>query len=66
MDQELIQKFEEQSKKLDVIEQSVKKIRSYLFWTFVISIVVFVVPLIGLAIVIPRVLDTLLKGYGSI
>ena len=66
MDQELVQKFEEQGKKLDVIEQSVKKIRSYLFWTFVISIVVFVVPLIGLAIVIPRVLDTLLKGYGSI
>ena len=66
MDQELIQKFEEQSKKLDVIEQSVKKIRSYLFWTFVISIAVFVLPLIGLAIVVPRVLDTLLKGYGSI
>ena len=66
MDQELSQQLAEQSKKLDVIEQSVKKIRSYLFWTFVISIVVFVVPLIGLAIVVPRVLDTLLKGYGSI
>jgi len=66
MDQELVQKFEEQGKKLDAIEQSVKKIRSYLFWTFVISIVVFVLPLIGLAIVVPKVLDTLLKGYGSI
>ena len=62
----MVQKFEEQGKKLDAIEQSVKKIRSYLFWTFVISIVVFVLPLIGLAIVVPKVLDTLLKGYGSI
>lgn len=66
MDQELAQKFEEQGKKLDAIELSVKKIRSYLFWTFMISIIMFVLPLIGLLIVVPRVLDTLVKGYGSI
>ena len=57
MDQGMMQKLEEQGRKLDVIEQSVKKIRSYLFWTFAVSIALFVIPLIGLLLVIPRFLD---------
>ena len=57
MDQDLMQKLEEQSRKLDAIERSVKKIRSYLFWTFMASIIVFVLPLIGLLVVIPRFLE---------
>ena len=57
MDQDMMQKLEEQGRKLDAIEQSVKKIRSYLFWTFVGSILLFVLPLIGLLFVIPRFLD---------
>ena len=57
MDQDLMQKLEEQGKKLDAIERSVKKIRSYLFWTFMASIILFVLPLIGLLIAIPRFLD---------
>ena len=58
MDQDLIQKLEEQGRKLDAIEHSVKKIRSYLFWTFVASIILFVLPLIGLLIVVPQFLST--------
>ena len=57
MDQDMMQKLEEQGRKLDAIEQSVKKIRSYLFWTFMASIAFFVIPLIGLLFVIPRFLD---------
>ena len=57
MDQDMMQKLEEQGRKLDAIEQSVKKIRSYLFWTFTVSIALFVIPLIGLVFAIPRFLD---------
>ena len=57
MEQDLMQKLEEQGRKLDAIEQSVKKIRSYLFWTFMASIVLFVIPLIGLVFVIPQFLN---------
>ena len=57
MEQEISQKLEEQSRKLDAIEQSVKKIRSYLFWTFVGSVLLVILPLIGLLFVIPRFLD---------
>ena len=57
MDQDIMQKLEDQGKKLDAIEHSVKKIHSYLFWTFMASIIVFVLPLIGLMIAIPRFLN---------
>lgn len=57
MELELAQKLEEQGKKLDAIEKSVAKIRSYLFWTVMGSVILFVVPLLGLLVVIPRFLD---------
>ena len=57
MDQELAGKFEEQNRKLDAIELSVKKIRSYLFWTVMASVILFVLPLLGLLIAIPKFLD---------
>ncbi len=62
MDQELAGKFEEQNRKLDAIELSVKKIRSYLFWTMMASVILFILPLIGLLIVIPQ----FLKMYSSL
>lgn len=61
MDQELAQKLEEQGKKLDAINLSVKKIRSYLFWAFMSSLILFILPLIGLAFAIPQ----FLKIYSS-
>lgn len=57
MEPELAQKLEEQSRKLDAIEKSVTKIRSYLFWTAMASIILFVLPLLGLLFIIPRFLD---------
>ena len=65
MESEIIKKLEEQSRKLEVIEQSVRKIRSYLLWTFMISLVVFILPLIGLAIMVPRLLN-IYSSLGSL
>ncbi len=59
IDPELLARIEEQDKKLELIKQSVDKIRRYLFWTFVAGAVTFILPLIGLAIVIPYYLNTL-------
>jgi len=58
MDHDILQKFEEQNKKLDAIEKSVGKIHSYIFWGAVLSLALFVLPLIGLFFVVPRFLDT--------
>lgn len=49
-------------KKLDAIYVSVEKTRKYFKWTMIISIVVIVLPLIGLLFAIPA----FLKSFSSI
>jgi type II secretory pathway component PulF len=56
--QELIKKIEEMDEKIDKMFKTVEKLRKYFFWTGVITIVLFVVPLIGLIFVIPQFLST--------
>jgi len=57
MDQEILQKFDEQQKKLEQVYQSVERMRKYFLWTLIISVVVIVLPLIGLLLVIPQFLS---------
>lgn len=64
MDQEIQQKFEQQDKKLDAIYKSVEKMRKYFLWTLIVSIAVIVLPLIGLAIMIPWILNTYTSALG--
>ena len=45
--------------KIDAIYVSVEKTRKYFFWTMVVTLVLFVVPLIGLVFAIP----TFMSGY---
>ncbi|MDO8601663.1 MAG: hypothetical protein Q7R62_00820 [bacterium] len=48
--------------KLDAIYKSVEKTRKYFKWTLIVSIVVIVLPLIGLLFAIPA----FLKSFGSL
>ncbi len=57
MEEEILRKITEQEEKLEKIYRSVEKTRKYLFWSFIISIVVFVLPLIGLIVIIPWFLN---------
>ena len=57
MDQELLQKFEQQDKKLDAILKSTEKTRKYFLVLIIISIAVIILPLIGLLFAIPSFLD---------
>lgn len=59
MDEDIKKRLDEQDKKLEEIRIAVEKTRKYLFWTFVVSIAVIVLPLIGLIFVIPQFLSTL-------
>lgn len=52
------------SKRVDEIYISVEKTRRYFLWTLIITIVTIVLPLIGLAIVIPYFMKTLTSGLG--
>lgn len=54
----LLQKIEAQSGELAEIKKSLKKIQNYFLWTFIITILVVVLPALGLLIAIPKFLAT--------
>jgi hypothetical protein len=62
MEQEILKKIEEQDKKLEEIYRSVEKMRKYFLWTLIASLLVFILPLIGLLLVIPKFLSVYTGG----
>ncbi len=59
MEQEILKKLKEQELKIEAIWKSVEKTRKYFLFTMISSIVMVVLPLIGLLIAIPIMLNTL-------
>ena len=66
MEQELLNKLEEQSKKIDEIYISVEKTRKYFQWTLIITVVTIVLPIVVLIIMIPWLMSTLSSAYGGL
>lgn len=66
MDQELSARLDTQDRKLDTIYVSVEKTRKYFLWTLIASIVMFVLPLLGIMIAIPWLLSTLSGAYSGL
>ena len=58
MDPETSQKITALETKIDAIYVSVEKTRNYFKWTMIITIALFVLPLIGLLFAIPAFLTT--------
>jgi len=57
-EQEILNKLLEQEKKIDEIYVSVEKTRKYFLMIVVISVVAFLIPLIGLLFVLPSFLGS--------
>jgi type IV secretory pathway component VirB8 len=53
---------EDTKQKINAIYVSVEKTRRYFLWTLIITMVLFVLPLLGLAIILPRMLGALTGG----
>ncbi len=64
MEEEILKKIEKQDKKLEEIYRSVEKTRKYFLWTLIITLVVLVLPLVGLLLIIPRILSIYTGGLG--
>jgi len=62
MEEEILKKLELQEKKIDEMYLSIEKMRKYFLWTFIITIALVILPLIGLIFVIPQFLSTLEGG----
>ena len=60
------QKIEELDKKIDAIYKSVEKTRKYFLWTMIISVALFVLPLIGLMFAIPSFLQNYVGNINNI
>lgn len=63
--EELKNKLEAQEKMLLDIYVSVEKTRKYFMWTLIITIVMFVLPLIGMMIVVPPLLNSISTMYSG-
>lgn len=59
MDTQLLEKINALETKIDAIYVSTEKTRKYFLWTLIITVVLFILPLIGLVIAIPAYLSTL-------
>jgi len=66
-EQELEQKIDELTRKVDAVYVSAEKTRKYFLWTLIGSAALFIFPLIGLMFAIPQILSmtTSLSGLGS-
>jgi len=62
MEEEILKKIEMQDKKLEEIYRSVEKTRKYFLWTLIITLALFILPLIGLLLVIPKFLNIYTGG----
>jgi len=62
MDEELRQRLSVLEQKIDAMYASVEKLRKYFLWTLIITVVVMVLPLIGLIFALP----SFLSYYGDI
>ena len=66
MDQELQKKIDEQGIKIDAIYKSVEKTRKYFLVITWLSVILFVLPLIGLVFVLPSFLNNYVGSLNSI
>jgi len=66
MEQEILQKFEEQGEKIDKIYVSVEKTRKYFLWTMIITIATIVLPLLAMIVLIPWMLKIMSSAYGGL
>ena len=66
MEQDILEKFEAQEKKIDEIQKSIQGIKRYFLWMFILKMLLIVIPLIALAFAIPWLLNIYSSTYGSL
>ncbi|MEK7460284.1 MAG: hypothetical protein AAB628_01900 [Patescibacteria group bacterium] len=62
MEQEILNRIAKQEELLEKVYVSAEKTRIYFKWTLIASLVFFILPLIGLILVIPFFMSTMSSG----
>ncbi len=63
MDEDIKKRLDKQDEKLEKIYKYVRRINMYFLVSFISSILLIVLPLIGLAIILPKVIDTYMNAF---
>ncbi|MDD3498008.1 MAG: hypothetical protein PHH24_00690 [Candidatus Moranbacteria bacterium] len=66
MEESVLNKLENQEKKIDEIYKSVEKTRKYFLWTLIISAGAILIPLVGLMIIVPWFLKAISSAYSGL
>ena len=66
METEILNKVKELEAKIEKIYISVEKTRKYFQWTFIATIVFFILPLIVIAVILPSLMDSITNVYGGV
>lgn len=64
MDQELRDKLTTLEQKINATLTSAEKTRKYFLWTLIITVVVIVLPLVGIALLLPMLLSSITLPAG--
>ena len=59
MEEDVLKKLAELETKVDAVYKSAEKTRKYFLWTIIGSVVLFLLPLVGLIFIIPQFLSAL-------
>ena len=66
MEEEILQKIEEQNKKIDTLVQMVKKIHRYFVIIMWVTVALFILPLIAAMFIVPAFLNTYLGSFDGL
>jgi hypothetical protein len=67
MDTELKNRLDILEQKVDTINKNIKTIKNVFMWTFILTIAVIVLPLIGMIFVIPQFISSIdISGYSQL
>lgn len=58
MEQEILTRLQKNEEKLEKIFISVEKMRRYFLWTLIITVLMVLLPAVGLVFAIPQFMDT--------
>jgi len=65
MEEEILKRMRAQEEKIDQIYRSVEKTRKYFLWTLLATIIMFILPFLGIIVAIPWFIGVMSSAYGG-
>jgi len=65
MEEEILKRMKAQEEKIDQIYRSVEKTRKYFLWTLLATVIMFILPFLGIIVAIPWFIGVMSSAYGG-